>query len=173
MSLRHIILGMLDEPASGYDLKQRLDKGLQYFWGAESSQVYATLKGMEKDGLVRSTKEKSDKGPERRVYARSAAGESELNDWLEKEPELGQARLGLLAQMYFLGRSTDSKLSSEFLRNVRRRFAERLATYEELIDADQAPAEKMVLDMELRALRARLEWCDETIAQMLAAERSR
>ncbi len=52
MSLQHILLGLLREPASGYDLKAYFDKSVRYFWAAELSQIYPTLQRMEKAVLV-------------------------------------------------------------------------------------------------------------------------
>ena len=37
MSLEHILLGLLREPASGYDLKAIFDERIQHFWAAELS----------------------------------------------------------------------------------------------------------------------------------------
>jgi PadR family transcriptional regulator AphA len=56
MSLDPILLGLLREPASGYDLKALLDHGIGHFWAAELSQIYPTLKRLEKDGFLTSRK---------------------------------------------------------------------------------------------------------------------
>ena len=37
MSLKHIMLGMLREPHSGYDIKKQFEKSLKNFWRAELS----------------------------------------------------------------------------------------------------------------------------------------
>ena len=74
MSLRNVILGYLEQPASGYDIKQAFDRHLSHLWVAETSQIYGTLRTMEKDGLLSSAKQKSEKGPDRRVYSRTALG---------------------------------------------------------------------------------------------------
>ena len=52
MSLQHILLGLLREPASGYDLKAYFDSSVRYFWAAELSQIYPTLQRMEKSGRL-------------------------------------------------------------------------------------------------------------------------
>lgn len=44
MNLPHILLGMLPEPRSGYDLKQEFSHSLQHFWHARRSQIYPTPK---------------------------------------------------------------------------------------------------------------------------------
>ena len=82
MSLEHILLGLLREPASGYDLKAVLDNGIGHFWAAELSQVYPTLKRMEKQGHLRSRRAASKRGPGRIVYELTTSGRKELAAWL-------------------------------------------------------------------------------------------
>jgi DNA-binding PadR family transcriptional regulator len=48
------LLGLLGEPACGYDLKAVLDNGIGHLWAAELSQVYPSLKRLEKQKLLRS-----------------------------------------------------------------------------------------------------------------------
>ena len=54
MSLDHVLLGLLREPASGFDLKGMFDQGIGHFWAAELSQIYPTLKRLERQGWLRS-----------------------------------------------------------------------------------------------------------------------
>ncbi len=53
LMLKCALLGFLNyRPRSGYDLKQLMDVSTSNFWHAKQSQIYATLKKMEKDGLI-------------------------------------------------------------------------------------------------------------------------
>lgn len=63
MSLEHILLGLLREPASGYDLKKLFDERIDYFWAAELSQIYPTLKRLEQRGWIRGREAASSRGP--------------------------------------------------------------------------------------------------------------
>ena len=78
MSLEHILLGILHRPASGYQIKNDFDLVFSHFWSAELSQIYRTLKSLEKRGLLTSKTERSEKGPDRRIYRRTADGRSAL-----------------------------------------------------------------------------------------------
>ena len=69
LSLPHILLGLLREPASGYDLKAEFEKMIRHYWSAELSQIYPTLKRMEGQGWLASATEPSDRGPDRRGVA--------------------------------------------------------------------------------------------------------
>lgn len=171
MSLRYLLLGLLENPASGYDLKQKIDS-MSHLWAAESSQIYGTLRGLEQDGLLRSKAQKSEKGPDRRVYSRTRAGQSTLDEWLDSDPEVGQERLSVLAQIHFLCRARDPAEARTFLQRVRERFAARLAQYEARRSAAEHEDPKadllgnLALDLGLKTLRARVEWCDEAIAKL-------
>ena len=62
MSLPHLLLGLLAEPASGYDLKKSFGQTVGHFWSAELSQIYPALGRLEDDGLLRSERVGSAKG---------------------------------------------------------------------------------------------------------------
>ncbi len=102
MSLPNILLGLLATPASGYDLKQRFETQERHYWSANLAQIYPTLRKMERDGLLASREEPSDKGPPRTVYRRTRAGMDALTDWLSKGPEVHSDRLSWLAQVGYL-----------------------------------------------------------------------
>ncbi len=99
MSLKHIMLGMLGDPCSGYDIKKNFERSMQNFWHAELSQIYPMLQKMQDEGLLTSKAGASSSGPTRRVYERTAAGLSELQAWLLGGPTLGTERIGYLAQV--------------------------------------------------------------------------
>ena len=50
MSLDHILLGLLREPATGYDLGNAFSENVRHFWSAELSQIYPALKRLEQRG---------------------------------------------------------------------------------------------------------------------------
>ena len=119
MSLKHILLGLLRQPASGYDLKRQFDGTAAYFWHAELSQIYPTLKALKEEGLLESEAKPSDRGPERRVYRTTAAGRRVLREWLKKEPALGWPRLEYVAQLFFLGELEDPSATRAFVEQLR------------------------------------------------------
>lgn len=180
MALRNVILGFLEEPASGYDIKQSFDRSLSHLWAAETSQIYGTLRAMEKEGLLESVKTKSTRGPDRRVYRRTPKGDQELADWLEGEPDLSRERLSVLCQIHFLGRSRDPRQTTAFLERVRERFLDRLHEYERIRAEEEASKDgvadaifdTLALDLGVKTLRARVEWCDEAIRRLAALDDS-
>lgn len=178
MSLPHILLGLLREPASGYDLKSRFDRDIRHFWSAELSQIYPTLKRMEARGWLESETEPSDRGPDRRVYRITDAGREELLGWLASDPEVGSERFAYLAQIFFMDELDDLDAARAFMVALRGRLAAWLARLE-AIETDVArapgypdalPAEHffphVALRMGIHSIAAKVAWCDETIARL-------
>ncbi len=181
MSLKHITLGMLREPHSGYDIKKRFDKSLRSFWRAELSQIYPLLQKMEKEGLVSSKADESDIGPTRRVYTRSAKGRNELQSWLTNGPTVGTEKIAYLAQVFFLANLDDDEKAIEFMQELREHMMEWLQSLQTAEKEwrsndpgypDDLPAEafypQLTLDLGLTKVRANVEWCDRSIERIRA-----
>ena len=83
MSTKHLVLSLLDiEPASGYDLAFRCMDSLGPIWSATHSQIYTTLHKLLAAGLVEAQDEDGILNGRRRVvYAITAEGRSELEQW--------------------------------------------------------------------------------------------
>jgi PadR family transcriptional regulator AphA len=101
--LKFALLGALNyQPMSGYDLKQFTDRSISNFWHAELSQIYVTLKALEKEDLISSSSIPQASRPDRRVYTITENGKQALNDWL-KTPFTGidQYKDTLLLKLFF------------------------------------------------------------------------
>ncbi len=176
MSLDHILLGLLREPQSGYELKAYFDRSLAYFWPAELSQIYRHLKRLEEGGHLNSEKEESEIGPDRKVYSITESGRALLLDWVTDEPQFGDERFSFLAQIFFMGECQDLEKTRAFVLDMQLRFDIRLATYQQIDQAWQAgsadyPALEtddgfhmhLTLRMGLHRFAAAAMWCHETL----------
>lgn len=180
MSLDHILLGMLARPAAGYDLGQQFESSASLFWYAELSQIYPTLRRLERAGHLRSEKVPSDRGPDRRVYHRTPEGTEELASWLRSPPELGRLKLPHVAKFFFLGELDDLGVTEGFVRAFREDLVERLRVYADIegelrAESGDPSAFEGELFHQWASLRqgilvaeARLAWCDETLAAIAA-----
>jgi PadR family transcriptional regulator PadR len=72
-----LLLLLRERPAHGYDLLERLQPF--GFDGSDPGGLYRTLRALEDDGLVHSAWEKSELGPDRRIYQLTRAGGEELH----------------------------------------------------------------------------------------------
>lgn len=176
MSLEHILLGMLREPASGYDLRKSFESGARHIWSAELSQIYPTLKRMAARGWLTCDAAPSRRGPARREYARTKAGSAALESWLRAEPLAGQERIAYIAQLIFLGELDDAEATKIFLERLREQLRAKLALLEPVLteflnDADGDPNnldsiafhEYLSLRMGVAAYSARLRTCEENL----------
>jgi DNA-binding PadR family transcriptional regulator len=83
----YALLGLLTfgDDLTGYELKQRADRTLRYYWVSPAmSQVYSELDRLTAHGFVRAR----DAGPNKRStkYRITARGRSELTRWMKEEP---------------------------------------------------------------------------------------
>lgn len=97
------LLGFLNySPMTGYELKQNMDGSTSHFWNAKLSQIYTTLKSLEKRGWVRSSVQVQEERPDKRVYTITAEGKSSLQEWLaEPLTELASHKNALLLKLFF------------------------------------------------------------------------
>jgi DNA-binding PadR family transcriptional regulator len=83
MATAELVLSLLrDGPAHGYDVKRGHDAWFPDAKPLAFGQVYATLARLERDGLAEVVDRGSGGGPERTVYAITAAGRKHLDAWL-------------------------------------------------------------------------------------------
>ena len=101
--LKYALLGFLTySSASGYDLKQLMDVSTSNFWHAKQSQIYTTLKKLEKDELVISHIEPQESRPNRRVYEITTAGRDDLKNWTSQPlMEIESRKETLLLKLFF------------------------------------------------------------------------
>ncbi len=178
MALDHILLGLLREPSTGYDLKKLFDSSLAHFWAAEQSQIYTTLGRREKEGLGESSEAPSLRGPKRRVYSLTTAGHAALRDWLLGGPEIADLRFPYLAQVFMLDELGDLDDAIDFLTELREKFRHRMATLKSLDRMlratwpgypDDVSRDGMFPVMTLRfgfmRIKTTLRWIDECLAK--------
>lgn len=177
MALEHILLGLLREPASGYDLKRIFDDSVGNFWPANLSQIYPTLKRLENQGLLSKRLAPSERGPQRRVYSLTTEGRAALDEWLTSGPEVATERFGYLTQLFVMDALDDEGQTLEFMRELRDHLAAWLAglegAQEEVdragpwVDLPSAEFHRVAtLRMGIHTLRAKVTWCDETIERL-------
>jgi PadR family transcriptional regulator, regulatory protein AphA len=185
MSLKHILLGMLREPASGYDLRRQFDQGARHFWSANLNQIYPTLERMELGKWLRSKKEPSLSGPPKRIYTRTATGKRELLKWVHADPIMGKERFAYLGQLIFMGELDDLDRTEKFFQLLRSMLSETL----ELLKAPNVPLtqafdadptclptttfhEFLAIRMGVRAIGAKVDWCEECL-EMIQLRRTK
>jgi DNA-binding PadR family transcriptional regulator len=105
-----IVLGLLThEDQSGYDLKQAIDRLISQFWEVGYGQLYPTLHSLEEEGFVSVRSEPSEKGPERKVYSITPAGQQKLINWLRQPAQKEYVKYEILLKVFFGGQMAPSE----------------------------------------------------------------
>ncbi len=131
MSLKHTLLGFLNlNSMTGYELKKHMDKSTQFFWHAQLSQIYPTLKKLEQNGLVTIEIEPQDGKPDKKIYTITKKGNDKLLAWLIKPiVQLTPTKDFILLKLFFSG-SLDKEIILQHLQNVLALQRQRLKQYQ-------------------------------------------
>jgi len=160
MSAGHAFLGILARgPAHGYDLKREHDARFPGTKPMAYGQVYATLARLERDGLVEVAEVSAGHGPERTVYALTAAGEAELRTWLEQVEPPGPYPADDLVRKAVTALSLDADADG-FLHRQRQAHMSRMR---ELVAAQSATEDnraRITFDHTIAHLDADLQWLE-------------
>jgi DNA-binding PadR family transcriptional regulator len=172
MSISHVLLGVLAAgPAHGYDLKREHDAR---FPGAKElayGQVYSSLQRLERDGFVEVAETLQGGGPERTVYALTAAGQKELAGWLAGTEAAGPYAADELVRktVTALRLGTDA---GEFLERQR---VVHLARMRELLESQASitdPAGRVAIDHTVFHLDADLRWLEAAVGRVTSTNKT-
>ncbi|MEV4684760.1 PadR family transcriptional regulator [Streptomyces kurssanovii] len=171
MSIGHALLGLLEAgPRHGYDLKRAFDERFGQDRPLHYGQVYSTMSRLLKNGLVEVDGVESGGGPERKRYAITDAGITDVERWLARpekpEPYLQSTLYTKVVLALLTGRS-----AAELLDGQR---AEHLRLMRILTDRKRGGdlAHQLICDHALFHLEADLRWLELTAARLdqLASE---
>ncbi|MFI9271028.1 PadR family transcriptional regulator [Kitasatospora sp. NPDC052896] len=90
MALEHAILvSLLEQPGSGYELARRFERSIGRFWTATHQQIYRVLGRMETDGRLAVELVPQSGRPDKKLYSVAEPGRAALAAWLRQpvEPE--------------------------------------------------------------------------------------
>lgn len=132
MSLKHGLLGLLNYGSmTGYELDKAFSASLNFFWQAQTSQIYRELNAMEKLGWLTSEIVFQTDKPNKKLYSITDTGKTELMDWLGGDV-IGtefQVRSVFLMKLFFCG-ERDTAENIETLKEYRRMCMEEIAGLE-------------------------------------------
>lgn len=129
MAIEHAILvSLLEQPGSGYELARRFERSIGYFWTATHQQIYRVLKRMENDGWVDARVVAQHGRPDKKEYAVADLGRAALTSWLHDPIEPETVRHDLAVKIRGAAFDDPSALIREVERH-RQAHADRLAHY--------------------------------------------
>ncbi len=171
---KYAILGLLSwGPRSGYDIKKTIEQSISNFWNESYGQIYPILKRLAAEGLATASIEKQVGKPERYVYALTDKGRKALQRWLKEPPEWEVGRIEILLKLFF-GRHVAVADNVRHVREfqiLQQELLQRYNALEERLKAERPHQPDlaywlMTLSYGRHVGRARLQWCDETLAML-------
>lgn len=112
LSLQYGLLGLLCyQDGSGYDMAKMFEGSLNFFWHAQSSQIYREFSRMEENGWVICESIIQDGRPNKKVYSITDSGREEFAKWLsEAAIELENPHNAMLMRVFFGANDPDATL---------------------------------------------------------------
>ena len=102
--LKHGILGLLNYGSmTGYQVMEVFRDSLNFFWTAQTSQIYRELQNMEMKGWVESVFVPQSGKPDKKLYSLTDAGKAELKNWLSREDSWIDNRSTVCMSTFFRG----------------------------------------------------------------------
>jgi DNA-binding PadR family transcriptional regulator len=186
---------------SGYDIKKLIEIGLTYFWHESYGSLYPTLERLVAEGLASRKEQRRHGKRQRHVYRITAKGRRELRDWLREPTDIPRTRNELQLKFFLCSRRPlveSIRLLEEYRtqqREIREVYADserilRRAVRERVLPEEldevlptgvpqrsetQRRNEALIFLLTLRhgvlKVDARLNWCDEALRALRAADK--
>ena len=165
MTISLTLLGLLEQRSSyGYDLKQADDRRFGAQRPVRFNQVYRSLGQLVRDGQAVEVGVEPGEGPDRRRYAITPEGVTDLDRWLAEpetpEPQVQAVLFTKVVLALMSGRPAADVLDAQRARH--------LAVMREVTSARRraGPTEALLADYRLFHLEADLRWIDHAAARL-------
>ena len=102
-STEYVLLGaLMSGQKHGYEIMQFLKSSLEATWHVGTSQLYALLKRLEKEALLKSNIEQQDLRPSKRVFELTEKGRETFLKWLHSPTgHVRDFRIEFIAKLFF------------------------------------------------------------------------
>lgn len=183
MSLAFGILGFLSyTPMNGYSLVKAFDSSLDFFWHAQSSQIYQELKKLEKQGYICGEMVIQEDRPNKRVFSITDTGKKEFMEWLAAGAgeDATQFKSAFLMKVFFGGNMPPAQ-SAAMLRSFQAdceaylqrmgSVPESIASYGSHLEAYQKIYWQFTADFGYRFIKTCIEWAGECAAKLEEIDR--
>ena len=174
MALRHAVLAtLLSSEASGYELAKRFDVSVANFWHALPQQLYAELRRLEHERLVRGRAVRQRGRPDKRVFAITRGGRDALAAFAAAPAKPGAIKDDLMVKVQAAATADRAALADE-IEERGRQAAAKLALYERLAEALADPdgadlGPSLTLARGVAFERETVSWCADAAARLRAS----
>ena len=156
---------------TGYDLKKTFDSSLNFFWSAQTSQVYRDLGNLEEKGYASHTVVNQEDRPDKKIFKITDEGKKAFIDWLKDYPKDNVTRDQLLVHLFFSA-SLDLnvvKREIKFYKKIQEENLEKIENNEVLKSEVKEGFEKEKMFWQLCALKgkyayeANIKWAENVL----------
>jgi DNA-binding PadR family transcriptional regulator len=165
MSVRHALLGLLAQrPRHGYELHAAFEAvvGGEQNWDVKPAQIYTTLARLEEGGFVCEQSVEQGTGPEKHIFAITAAGREELAGWFDgsiaREHQRDEFYVKLMLALATGEANPRRVIQTQRLRLFQDLHA--LTTQRRQLDPATTLARMLLYDKAIMHLEADLRWLD-------------
>ena len=174
--LKHGILGLLNYyPMTGYEINEVFKKSLNYFWVAQTSQIYRELQKLRDSGWVADELIEQKKRPDKKLFRITDEGRAELRRWLKDGSSL-KTNTPLLMKSFFFSElpREDAKAFFVHIRDDAREHLAQFPENREKLDRIESSGENreaslywgMTLDYGIRYYDMLAEWAEECLRKL-------
>lgn len=175
--LKHGILGLIRYgDMTGYQIMVAFRDSLNYFWSAQTSQIYRELQVLKDKGWVSDRLVEQTGKPDKRVFSITEEGQEELVCWLREDKADLDSNNPLLMRVFFKGALPAGENIAFF-----ERLKEECDEYQSRMPEAGASADRyaahrkgspdavywrMTIRYGVRYIEMLKEWCDECIKEL-------
>ncbi len=175
--LKHGILGLINyHEMTGYEIMETFRDSLNYFWKAQTSQIYRELQVLEKEKWVAKEVVPQQGKPDKNIFSITEEGRCELLRWLS-DGDLGMSvRTPVLMKVFFMGEKSREENIRYFegLKKYCGIFLESLVSVPEHIkayrvylnDKEKAMYWEMTVEYGRRNMQMCMEWAQDCIERL-------
>lgn len=175
--LKHGILGLLNyHDLSGYGIMEVFRDSLNFFWSAQTSQIYRELQGLEKQGWVSKCVVIQQGKPNKNVYSITAEGKQELLRWLAEDNIGMDSKAPILMKVFFLGEQSKEE-NIRFFKRLKEQWGDFLKSLESVPehvsnygsfvgDREKTLYWEMTVDYGRRNMQTYIDWADSCIKKL-------
>ena len=175
--LKHGIMGLLNYgEMTGYEIMGTFRDSLNFFWRAQTSQIYRELQILRERGLVEDRLVEQSGKPDKKIFSITHAGREELKRWLREDEAGLQTRSGILMRVFFRGEMGPEE-NREYFRSLQgkcQEFRQSLEAaegyteeYAKALESEyRALYWKMTVDFGHRYMEMVSDWCEECMRKL-------
>lgn len=179
MSLAYALLvSLIHEPKSGYDLAKQFDGSVGFFWQATHQQIYRELTKLEQQDLISAQAIAQESRPDKKIFSVTDLGLADLKTWLLQSSDLAPVKDEFLVKIY-AGYLVSNEAIVKKIQEHRQLHQRQLTTYREIehqffsgfpqaYEQSAATLKPLFAYLTLRRgigfEQGWLDWCDEAIA---------